>query len=135
MATTLDIPALFERYAQTFRTREPDLIVELHTIDTVFWQRTDQAPAVGRKAVRDAFRALFAHWPELGFDVRRVLTGKDFWILDWTLTSTSNGRTVGFDCLDVVCVNADGLVTSKHTFVDLVQARKAIAVAAAQPRV
>lgn len=131
---TLDIPGLFERYVQVFSTLDPDRIVELHTPDSVFWQRTDQAPAVGRAAIRDAFRALFNRWPDLGCDVRRVLIGGDFWVLDWTLTATHDRQHVQFDCLDVVTVDADGLVTGKDTFVDLVQAQKPAAGATSRLR-
>jgi hypothetical protein len=72
-----------------------------------------------------------------------VLYGPDFWVLDWKLTFLPEGagQRVGFDCVDVVNVDADGLVSRKDTFVDMVQLQAALpgvdveAEAAAQPGV
>jgi hypothetical protein len=51
-----------------------------------------------------------------------VLYGEDHWILDWALISGE----VRFDCLDIVNVSPDGLVTRKDTFVDAVQLQAAL---------
>jgi hypothetical protein len=64
-----------------------------------------------------------------------VFTGPDHWVLDWALTAelTRGDGTaipIRFDCIDVVTVNADGLVARKDTFVDHVQAQQALAAAA-----
>lgn len=131
-----DVRALFDRYAATFATRDVDAIVALHAPDSQFWLHLDREPARGRAAIAATFAGFFAEWPELGFVVRRVLTGPDHWVLDWALTAElahPDGRAVPvrFDCLDVVVVDADGLVARKDTFVDSVQAAKALAAAAA----
>ena len=134
MSTTttpqLDIRALFDRYASTFATHDADAVSRLHTADSVFHQRTGGTAVQGRDAVRDAFAQLFAQWPDLGFDVRRVITGDHCWVLDWDLTATVDGREVRFACLDVVDVDDEGLVTRKETFVDLAQAQASLARAA-----
>jgi uncharacterized protein (TIGR02246 family) len=130
-AARLDVRALFDRYAAAFASHDAEAVSALHSADSTFCQRTGGAVVHGREAVRDAFAALFAQWPDLGFDVRRLLTGDRFWVLDWDLTATVNGREVRFACLDVVDVDDRGLVTRKETFVDLAQAQASLARAAA----
>lgn len=114
---------LFTRYAGAFATRRVADIVALHAADGRFWVHTGRAPAHGRPAIAAAFTELFGQWPELGFVTKRVILGPTHWVLDWDLTAVVGGRRVRFSCLDVVDVDADGLVTNKETFVDLVEAR------------
>ena len=131
---TQETHALFDRYAQTFATHDVDAIVALHAPDTQFWLHLDDEPARGRAAVAEKFAGFFAQWPKFGFEVYRVLTGSDHWVLDWALTAELNRPDgslvpVRFDCLDVVTVNSDGLVVRKDTFVDYAQVQKALAAA------
>jgi uncharacterized protein (TIGR02246 family) len=126
-----DVRALFDRYAATFATRDVEAIVALHAEETEFRLRLDGEPARGRAAVADTFAGFFATWPRLGFDVHRVLVGDDHWVLDWAATAEPAGPDgtpvpVRFDCLDVVTIDADGLVTRKDTFVDSAQVDAAL---------
>jgi len=134
-ATTDEIRQLFDRYAETYATRDVDAIVALHAPESQFWLHLDGEPAVGRAAIAETFAGFFTQWPNFGFDVYRVFTGKDHWVLDWALTAELPGPDgtavpVRFDCVDVVTVNSDGLVVRKDTFVDYVQAQQALAAAA-----
>ena len=133
--TDQDVRALFERYAATFATHDVEAITALHAEDTEFRLRLDGEPARGRAAVAETFAGFFAAWPRFGFEVHRVLVGADHWVLDWAATAelTRPDGTpvpVRFDCLDVVTVDAEGLVTRKDTFVDHAQAQAALAAAA-----
>ena len=111
-----DIHELFQRYADTFATRNVDAIVALHAADTVFHQHTARPPAHGGAGVHAAFTALFAMWPDLTLQVDRVLYGDRFWVLDWTLVAADGA--VRLDCLDVVTVDDAGLVLRKDTYAD-----------------
>lgn len=127
LAQKTQIEAIAERYFKAWEACDPDAILQLHAEDTQFWLHVGGGPAIGREDVRKAFADIFSQWPEFGFETYRVLYGEDHWVLDWALTSVvtdENGtRTpVRFDLLDVVTVNADGLVTRKDTFVDFPQA-------------
>jgi uncharacterized protein (TIGR02246 family) len=133
--TRRDVRALFERYAATFATRDVEAIVALHAEETEFRLRLDGEPARGRAGVGETFAGFFADWPELGFEVHRVLLGDDHWVLDWAATAVlarpdGTPVPVSFDCLDVVTVDADGLVTRKDTFVDYAQVQAALTAAA-----
>ena len=124
----LDVKAISERYFETWRKRDPEAIVALHTEDTQFWSHLGMAPIRGRDAVREHFAELFERFPEFSFETYRVLYGPDFWILDWALIFKPEGsdRTERFDCLDVVNLSPEGLVARKDTFVDMVQLQAAL---------
>jgi hypothetical protein len=119
--TDPDIPALYQRYADTFATRDVDAIVALHAEETVFEQHTGQPPAPGRAGVHAAFTELFRTWPDFTFEVERTLFGEGFWVLDWTLIA--NGGAIRVDCLDVVTVDETGLVMRKDTYANVATAR------------
>ncbi|GAA3614024.1 hypothetical protein GCM10022419_118990 [Nonomuraea rosea] len=122
---------LFDTYAATFATRDVAAIVALHSPGSQFWLHNGERPVHGRTAVRDTFAALFEQWPDLGFETYRVIVGDRHWVLDWALTAVLTGqdghrRPIRFDCLDVVTLDADGLVERKDTFIDLPQAQAAL---------
>jgi uncharacterized protein (TIGR02246 family) len=134
-AIAVDTRAVYETYATTFATCDPDAIVVLHTEDSQFWLHLGEEPVQGRAAIRDRFAQYFEQWRSFGFDVYRVRFGDRHWVLDWALTSEIIGadgtpKPVRFDCIDLVEVDDDGLVTRKDTFVDLVQAQQALTDAA-----
>lgn len=124
----LDLERISERYLAAWEARDPDAIAALHTEDTQFWSHLGTEPVKGREAVRATFAELFERFPELGADVYRILHGPGFWVLDWALTFRPEGSegTARFDCLDVVNVSDEGLVTRKDTFVDTVQLQAAL---------
>lgn len=121
--TELDLKTISERYFAAWAAHDPDAIVALHTPDTQFWMHMGGDPVVGRDAVRATFAEIFAQFPDFTWETYRVLFGEGHWILDWALISGD----IRFDCLDVVNVSADGLVTRKDTFVDATQLQTALA--------
>lgn len=134
-SATDEMRQLFDRYAATYATHDVHAIAALHAPDSQFWLHLDNEPVVGRDAIAETFAEFFAQWPKFGFEVYRVFTGADHWVLDWALTAevTSADGTavpVRFDCIDIVTVNAEGLVARKDTFVDYVQAQQALTEAA-----
>lgn len=126
-ATTLDLQAISERYFAAWEQRDPDAIVALHTKDTQFWLHLGGEAVRGRNAVREAFAEGFERFPELGFDVYRVLFGEDHWVLDWKLTFDGpDGERRGFDCIDATVISPEGLVARKDTFIDMIQLQAAL---------
>ncbi len=118
----LDLEAISQRYFSAWEARDPDAIVALHTDDTQFWTHHGGSPIRGKEAVREAFAALFEQFPEFSFEVYRVMTGTGHWVLDWALIDGD----IRFDCLDLVEVSDDGLITRKDTFIDSVQLETAL---------
>lgn len=129
-----DVRSLVDRYAKTYATQDVDAIVALHAPDTQFWLHLDREPVRGRAEVAETFAGFFEQWPKFDFEVYRVLTGSDHWVLDWVLTAELEGPDgtpvpVRFDCIDLVTVNTDGLVVRKDTFIDYAQVQLALAAA------
>ncbi|WP_163156487.1 nuclear transport factor 2 family protein [Bradyrhizobium uaiense] len=125
-----DIRDICQNYLATFSTRNIAAIVKNHAVDGTFWLRAGGPAVKGRDAIGATFAGFFAQWPNFGYEVHRTLFTERQWILDWTATADlrqADGtlRQVRFDCLDVVDVDADGLVVRKDTFVDLVQVQAA----------
>ncbi|HUR09374.1 MAG TPA: nuclear transport factor 2 family protein [Nonomuraea sp.] len=134
-----NVRELFDTYAATFSTRDVDAIAALHSPGTQFWLHNGEQPVQGRSALRDSFAALFTQWPDMGFDMHRVIIGDHHWVLDWALTAVltdpdGDRRPIRFDCLDVVTLDEDGLVERKDTFIDLPQAQAALTAVAAGSR-
>jgi uncharacterized protein (TIGR02246 family) len=132
------LQAIFDRYLAAWAARDPDRIAALHTVDTTFRLRLDRPPVSGRAAVRTAFAELFEQWPEFGLELHRLRFGPDHWVMDWAATAVLTNhdgtpRGVRFDCVDFVIVAADGLVSSKDTFVDFAQVQSALAPTAEAP--
>lgn len=119
--TDLRIPDLYQRYVNTFATRDVDAIVALHAEDTVFEQHTGRPPMSGRMGVHAAFTEIFQTWPDLTFEVERFLFGDRFWVLDWTLVA--NEGATRLDCFDVVTVDEAGLVLRKDTYANMAELR------------
>lgn len=125
--TALDVEQISERYFAQWEARDPDGIVALHTEDTSFWSHAGGGAVQGREAVRAAFAEIFERFPEFSFETYRVLRGADFWVLDWALLFTpEGGEQQRFDCVDVVNLSPDGLVSRKDTFIDMVQLQAAL---------
>jgi hypothetical protein len=113
--TTPDVQTVADVYFAAWEANDPERIVALHTEDTQFQIHTaGSEPVVGREHVREAFANVFAQFPGYGHEVHRLLLGPDHWVLDWTLHSDLGQ----LDCVDVVTLDATGLVQRKDTYVD-----------------
>ena len=113
--TTLDDQTITDVYFAAWEAGDPDRIVALHSGDTQFQLHTaGSEPVIGRDHVREAFGNVFAMFPGYGHEIHRLLLGSDHWVLDWTLHSDL-GR---LGCLDVVTLDADGLVRRKDSYVE-----------------
>lgn len=130
-ATTTGIEAVYDHYVETFATKDPQRIVQNHAENGTFWLRTGGAPVQGRDAIAKTFAGFFANWPEFGFTVERTILAENHWILDWAITAVLTGKDgtrhpVSIDALDIIDVDADGLVSRKDTWIDGGQLKAAL---------
>ena len=79
----------------------------------------------GNAALRKEFAQIFERYPDFGVVTHRLLVGDNHWTLDWTSPSTARQDRRSFRALDVVEVDANGLVTRKDTFFDFAQVKAA----------
>lgn len=127
------MPDLFDRYAEAWGRHDPDAIVALHTEDTRFHAHIGQEPAVGKTAVRQAFTDLFEQFPDLAFEQVSLMTGDDFWVVEWKMSGTlaATGARFEVDLVDLITVE-DSLVKSKDSYIDAVSMQAQLGLVAAQ---
>lgn len=126
--TTEDI---FEAYHEGWEARDADAIAASHTADTLFWLHDGSEPVVGREALRDHCRSLFATF-DFTLERKRLLFGDDHWVFEWTmilsLAEPSGAPFVArVDMLDVVTVDAEGGVARKDVYANGAQMQAAFA--------
>ena len=129
--TSTAIQMLAQRYGEAWNRQDLDAIMDLHADDCVFVAHAaGSAPAEGKEAVREAFAGYFAMMPDINFAERALHVGEDHWVLESTMSGTveqaiqvedelfgTAGARVEVPCVDVIEVR-DGLVASKHTYLD-----------------
>ncbi|WP_101951687.1 nuclear transport factor 2 family protein [Mycobacterium sp. 3519A] len=124
---------LFHRYADVWGSHDPDAIIALHTDDTRFHAHIGQEPAHGKAAVRQAFADLLAQFPDLGFEQVSLITGSDFWVVEWMMTGTlaATGAQFEVDVIDLITVE-NGRVRTKDSYLDAVSMQAQLGLAVAQ---
>lgn len=130
-ATTHEAQILSDAYGEAWESHDVDAIVAFHAPDGTFRMHAPgYETAIGTDAIREAFSAILALLPDLGFEERRRLYGDGFYVFESVMSGTlagtvelegetvdGSGQRVEVDCLDVVEVR-DGLITSKETYLD-----------------
>lgn len=125
----LDLAAIADRYAAAWLSHDPEAILALHAPDSTFQAHGRGGEVRGKAALLKEFTQAFERYPDFGVEIRRLLLGDRHWTLDWTLTFQPAGKErKGFHALDVVEVDAAGLVTRKDTFFDYAEVKAAMAV-------
>ena len=83
--------------------------------------------------LRQAFADLFDQFPDLGFQQVSLITGSDFWVVEWKMNGTLAGTDTAFevDLIDLITVE-DGLVKSKDSYLDAVSMQAQLGLAVAQ---
>jgi hypothetical protein len=120
---------VFARYHVGWKTRNPDLIAASHTEDTIFLLHDGTKPVVGREALRQHCIQMFAKY-QFGQDERRTLFGDDHWVFEWIMVLELKDKqghpfTARVEMLDVVDVDAAGLVTRKEVYMNGAQSAAA----------
>ena len=134
---TTALRMLAERYGEAWNRQDLDAIMDLHTDDSVFVAHAaGSPPAEGKEAVREAFAGYIAMMPDMSFAERSLRLGEDHWVLESTMSGTveqsievegerfgTAGARVEVPCVDVIEVR-DGLVASKHTYLDTLEMQR-----------
>lgn len=129
-----DIEALteaIERYNDAWNAHDVEAIVAMHAPDMVFANHTAGESASGAD-VRAHIAGIFAAWPDLRFETRRLYVREGLVVQEWTATATHanpmrrgdleaapTGRTVSWDGIDSIPFEG-GLVKRKDVYSDSV---------------
>jgi steroid delta-isomerase-like uncharacterized protein len=134
MADADGIDALTEtigRYNDAWNAHDVDAIVAMHAPDMVFANHTAGESASGED-VRGHVASIFAAWPDLRFETRRLYVRDGLVVQEWTATATHinpirrgeieaapTGKEVSWDGIDSIPFE-DGLVKRKDVYSDSV---------------
>jgi len=120
-----------DRYNRAWNEHDVDAIIAMHAPDMVFENHTAGERAVGSQ-VREHIARIFAAWPDIAFETRRLYVREDLVVQEWTARATHasemrrgeivaapSGRRVEWEGLDVIPFE-DGQVKRKDVYSDSV---------------
>lgn len=119
------------RYNDAWNAQDLDAIVAMHAPDMVFANHTAGESATGDE-VRGHIASIFASWPDLKFETRRLYVREGLVVQEWTATATHSsvmrrgdleaaptGKTISWDGIDSIPFE-DGLIKRKDVYSDSV---------------
>jgi len=126
-ATEHPLQKVFDASHAAWESNDPERVAALNSPDAMFWMRDGSEPVRGREALAKHYAGVFARFPHFGWEMHRLMFGDDHWVFEWTMVAKvtdakGEAFTAKVDMVDVVNVNAAGLVTRKDVYVDGAQA-------------
>lgn len=125
------LTATIGRYNDAWNAQDLDAIMAMHAPDMVFANHTAGESAAGED-VREHIASIFATWPDLRFETRRLYVREGLVVQEWTATATHSnpmrrgdieaaptGSTISWDGIDSIPFE-DGLVKRKDVYSDSV---------------
>ena len=119
------------RYNDAWNGQDLDAIVAMHAPDMVFANHTAGESATGED-VRAHIASIFATWPDLKFETRRLYVREGLVVQEWTATATHSnpvrrgeievaptGKTISWDGIDSIPFE-EGLIKRKDVYSDSV---------------
>ena len=125
--------ALLTHYLDAWNRHDLDAVSAMHSEDSVFTLHAGGLPShTGRHAVRGAFEADLANWPDAHWQPRRRTVTHDRCILEADFSSTvaadldtyghtlPAGSSVQSPCVDILEIR-DGRISRKDTYLDVLR--------------
>jgi steroid delta-isomerase-like uncharacterized protein len=123
------LKAVIDAYNDAWNRHDVDAILALHTEDAVFENHTSGGTAAG-EAIREIVAGVFAAFPDIRFELRRLYVRDDLVVQEWTATATHanpvtykdtvlepSGRIIRWDGMDLIPMR-DGKVARKDVYVN-----------------
>ena len=117
-------------YGDAWNRHDIDAILALHAEDSVFENHTSGGKGVGKDAIRQILKGVFAAFPDLRFEARRTYVRDGLITQEWTATGTlatpftrgdttvnPTGKSISWHGVDVIPF-VNGLVARKDVYVD-----------------
>ena len=117
-------------YGEAWNRHDIEAIVAMHAEDSVFENHTSGGKGVGKQAIREILKGVFAAFPDIRFEARRTYVRDGLVVQEWTATGTlaapytsgavtvqPTGRKVSWNGVDVIPFTGN-LVARKDVYVD-----------------
>jgi steroid delta-isomerase-like uncharacterized protein len=117
-------------YGEAWNSHDVEAILALHTEDSVFENHTSGGKAAGKAAIRKILEGVFAAFPDIRFETRRVYVRDGVVTQEWTASGTlaipytrgtatvqPTGKKISWNGVDVIPF-AGNLVARKDVYVD-----------------
>ena len=125
-----ELEKVIAAYGEAWNSHNVDAILAMHTEDSVFQNHTSGGAGVGKDAIREILKGVFAAFPDIRFDARRIYVRDGLVTQEWTATGTlaipytkgnttvqPTGKKVSWNGVDVIPF-AGNLVARKDVYVD-----------------
>jgi steroid delta-isomerase-like uncharacterized protein len=119
-------------YGDAWNSHDAEAILAMHTEDSVFENHTSGGKGVGKDAIREILKGIFAAFPDINFDSRRTYVRDGLVTQEWTATATlavpftrgsatvqPTGKKISWNGVDVIPF-AGSHVARKDVYVDSV---------------
>jgi steroid delta-isomerase-like uncharacterized protein len=122
-----DASELVERLTDAWNSHDPDAVAHCYTPDAVSRDITLTEPLHGRSAIRNAAEMYMRAFPDIRFEIRRIVCDGDFVCEEWHATGTQEGDLMGLKATgksgttrgcNVIELSEDGLIKSETTYWD-----------------
>lgn len=123
---------LIERYNDAWNRHDVEAIVSMHAPGMVFENHTAGERAEGDE-VADHIAGIFASWPDISFETRRMYVRERLVVSEWTARATHgktmrrgdlvaepSGRRLEWKGIDVFPLSDGGLIERKDVYSDSV---------------
>jgi steroid delta-isomerase-like uncharacterized protein len=130
MTTEHPLERIIAAYGEAWNSHDVESILAMHTEDSVFENHTSGGKAVGKDAIREILKGVFAAFPDIRFDARRTYVRDGLVTQEWTATGTlalpytkgsitvqPTGSKVSWNGVDVIPF-AGKLIARKDVYVD-----------------
>jgi steroid delta-isomerase-like uncharacterized protein len=127
---THPLEAAIARYNDAWNRHDVDAILAMHTEDSVFENHTSGGKGTGKAEIRPIIESVFATFPDLHFEGRRLYVRDDLVVQEWTATATHakpitragrtyppSGKKICWNGMDVIPMRG-GLVARKDVYAD-----------------
>ena len=127
---TVDLEQVIREYNDAWNRHDVAAILALHTEDSTFENHTSGGRGVGKAEIRKIIEGVFAFFPDLHFEGRRLYVRENLVVQEWTATATHSqpttrggktyppsGKKISWAGMDIIPMR-DGLVLRKDVYAD-----------------
>src|SRR5690349_16458283 len=88
MSTAHPLEKIIATYGEAWNSHNVETILAMHTEDSVFENHTSGGRGVGKFAIGEILKGVFATFPDIRFDARRTYVRDGLIIQEWTASGT-----------------------------------------------